>query len=307
VNGREPLIINDTKEDERANVFDAIYDAEIGSYLGMPVYLQNGKMFGTVCAIDPEPHAFTQQEIEAIERLSSVISVILDNATRSNVDDVNDKLMRLEKLAMLGQLSAGLAHELRNPMQSVRGFVQFLFEDQKNNHFRDIVLNELDRMNQLVNDFLLVTQPTAPKRSIANLTDLVTETVELIQNEANLHNVELSLSIGLSTLDVYIDRAQIKQVILNIVKNAIEAVSENGKVFVEIKETDSEAIIEIIDNGKGIPLSIIGRIGEPFFSTKDEGTGLGLSIAQRIIQEHKGTITFENQEAGTKVTITLPL
>ncbi|TWI56001.1 signal transduction histidine kinase [Halalkalibacter nanhaiisediminis] len=290
-------------------MLDAIYDANIGSYLGMPVYLSNGKMFGTVCAIDPEPYAFNDQEIEAIERLSSLVSVILENATRSSYDEYNDKLMRLEKLALLGQLSAGLAHELRNPMQSVRGFVQLLFEDKKEEHYRDIVLGELDRINDLVSDFLLVTQPTAPKRVDHDLKQIVTDTVEFIESEATLHNVEITLSLKTPKTHVSVDESQIKQVLINVLKNAIEAgCKEKGKVDIEVNTyNDHEVVIEVTDNGSGIPISIIGRIGEPFFSTKEGGTGLGLSISQRIIQEHKGTIRFENGEDGTKVIIGLPL
>ncbi|MFC0469807.1 ATP-binding protein [Halalkalibacter kiskunsagensis] len=302
-------MIHDTKKDARASVFDAIYEANIGSYLGMPVYLSNGKLFGTVCAIDPNPYAFTKQEIETIRRLSSVVSVIIENATKSSYDEFDDKLIRLEKLSLLGQLSAGLAHELRNPMQSVRGFVQFLFEDQKENQFRDIVISEMDRMNQLVNDFLMATQPSAPKRENSNLNDIVNETVEFMRNEATLHNVDITLSLESTMLYVDVDKSQIKQVMINLVKNAIEAAGdEGGKVMIYVKiRNEKEAVIEVVDNGAGIPLSIIGRIGEPFFSTKEEGTGLGLSISQRIIQEHKGAMRLENLESGTRVTVSLPL
>jgi signal transduction histidine kinase len=290
-------------------VFDAIYEANIGSYLGMPVYLSNGKLFGTVCAIDPEPYAFTKQEIETIKRLSSVVSVIIENAAKSSYEEFDDKLIRLEKLSLLGQLSAGLAHELRNPMQSVRGFVQFLFEDQKENHFRDIVLSEIDRMNQLVNDFLMVTQPSAPKRVNYNLNDIVTETVEFMKNEATLHNVDITLSFETSMVNVFVDKSQIKQVMINLVKNAIEAAGDKGgKVTIAVKIIDDkQAGVEVSDTGPGIPVSIIGRIGEPFFSTKEEGTGLGLSISQRIIEEHKGAIRFENLESGTRVTVSIPV
>jgi signal transduction histidine kinase len=290
-------------------VFDAIYEANIGSYLGMPVYLSNGKLFGTVCAIDPEPYAFTKQEIETIKRLSSVVSVIIENAAKSSYEEFDDKLIRLEKLSLLGQLSAGLAHELRNPMQSVRGFVQFLFEDQKENHFRDIVLSEIDRMNQLVNDFLMVTQPSAPNSENYNLNDIVTETVEFMKNEATLHNVDITLSFETSMVNVFVDKSQIKQVMINLVKNAIEAAGDKGgKVTIAVKIIDDkQAGVEVSDTGPGIPVSIIGRIGEPFFSTKEEGTGLGLSISQRIIEEHKGAIRFENLESGTRVTVSIPV
>ena len=263
-------------------------------------------MFGTVCAIDPEPYAFSKEEIETLERLSSILSVLLDHATKASHNTVNDKLMRLEKLALLGQLSAGLAHELRNPMQSVKGFVQFLFEDQKDNRYRDIVLTEINRMDHLIHDFLLVTQPTAPKRDYYDIIEIVLETVELIQSEATLRNVDMSISVDSDKCVMYVDRSQIKQVVINILKNAIEAASENGKVTINVKTvSDKEVTIEIADNGAGIPISILGRLGEPFFSTKEGGTGLGLSISKRIIQEHRGTISFENKMGGTNVTITL--
>ncbi|WP_268873104.1 ATP-binding protein [Halalkalibacter krulwichiae] len=301
-------MINDTKQDERANVFEAIYDANVGSYLGMPVYLKNGKMFGTVCAIDPEPYAFTEDEIEAIKRISSIISVILEGATSSKHDLVNDKLMRLEKLALLGQLSAGLAHELRNPMQSVKGFVQLLFQEDENNQFRDIVISELDRMNQLINDFLLATQPTAPKKANYPLNKIVDEVVELFKNEAMLQNIQLSLFNHVPEVVVFVDKAQIKQVLINIFKNALEAAGEGGIVSVQVR-TDSreQVIVEVSDTGEGIPVSIIERVGEPFFSTKENGTGLGLAISKTIMREHNGAISFENHEGETKVMISLPM
>lgn len=289
-------------------MLESIYSANIGSYLGVPVYLSNGTLFGTVCAIDPDPYAFTSEEIEGMKRVSSILSVIIENATRSSYDTHEDKLMRLEKLALLGQLSAGLAHELRNPMQSVRGFVQFLFEEQ-NHHYKDIVLTELDRMNQLVNDFLMATQPTAPKKEKYVLEEIVEETIELIRGEAHLYNVEVHFAPETKTTLVFVDHSQIKQVLINLLKNAIEAVGEaSGKIIVSTKRISQEVVvIEVIDNGVGISITIIERLGEPFFSTKDKGTGLGLSISKRIIQEHQGMIEFKNTQAGTKVSVTLPI
>ncbi len=265
-------------------------------------------MFGTVCAIDPEPYAFTEDEIEAIKRISSIISVILEGATSSKHDLVNDKLMRLEKLALLGQLSAGLAHELRNPMQSVKGFVQLLFQEDENNQFRDIVISELDRMNQLINDFLLATQPTAPKKANYPLNKIVDEVVELFKNEAMLQNIQLSLFNHVPEVVVFVDKAQIKQVLINIFKNALEAAGEGGIVSVQVR-TDSreQVIVEVSDTGEGIPVSIIERVGEPFFSTKENGTGLGLAISKTIMREHNGAISFENHEGETKVMISLPM
>jgi signal transduction histidine kinase len=110
-------------------------------------------------------------------------------------------------------------------------------------------------------------------------------------------------------VNVFVDKSQIKQVMINLVKNAIEAAGdEGGNVTIAVKIIDDkQAGVEVSDAGPGIPVSIIGRIGEPFFSTKEEGTGLGLSISQRIIEEHKGAIRFENLESGTRVTVSIPV
>ncbi len=304
----ESLVISDTKCDVRTKHLQAIYDADVGSYLGAPIVLENGKLFGTLCAVDPNPQTFTEQEVSSIKRLANVLGTIISQQQQVIVPEFEEKMQHLDKLALVGQLAAGLAHEIRNPMQSVKGFIQFLFEEhnETSSHIKDLVLTELNRMNELISDFLLVTQPTAPKKSLTSITDVMQATIGVLQSEANLHNISICLETDDHVPKLWLDASQMKQVFLNIIKNAIEAIGHNGKIGVYVQNKGDTICLFIKDSGPGIPLSIINKIGDPFFSTKDEGVGLGLSICQSIIKEHQGFMSIANDYEGTVVSIQLP-
>lgn len=303
-----PLAIGDTKKDSRTVHLQVIYDTNIGSYLGTPIVLEDGRLFGTLCAVDPDPYEFGQSDIKTMKRLANILASIIDKQQSTVMPKIEGKILQLDKLALVGQLAAGLAHEIRNPMQSVKGFIQLLFdENEKSIEFKTIVLSELDRINQLVSDFLLITQPSAPKKENASIGKLLKSTIGFLQGESALHNIHISLDEEVHIPDIAIDPAQMKQVFINILKNAIEAIGENGNIHVSIGKSEEWAIIHIKDSGKGIPVSIINKIGNPFFSTKEDGVGLGLSICKTIVREHHGKLTIENHGDGTSVIIQLPL
>jgi C4-dicarboxylate-specific signal transduction histidine kinase len=304
----EPLLIPKTAEDKRTANLHVIDDLQIGSYLGTPIRLEHGEMFGTLCAVHPEPYSFSTQEIKTMQRLANIMGSVIDKQQSAVVPEIEGKMLQLDRLALVGQLAAGLAHEIRNPMQSVKGFVQLLFtENETSAEFKKIVLSELDRINQLVSDFLLVTQPTAPKKEKISIGKLMEDTVGLLQGEASLHNVHISFEEEGDIPDISIDPSQMKQVVINLLKNARESIGENGTVQVRVYQSEQSVIIHIKDNGAGIPVPIINKVGDPFFSTKEEGIGLGLTICKTIVREHQGKLIMKNHGNGTLVMIQLPL
>ncbi|MCX7568618.1 PAS domain-containing protein [Tumebacillus sp. DT12] len=217
------------------------------------------------------------------------------------------QMLRLEKMSLIGQMAAGFAHEIRNPMTTVKGFIQVLFESpERAGAYRSLVLEELDRINRLVNDFLLATRPSFPETQRVPVSGVIAEAIEFMKNEAAMRSVELVAELPESLPSVEIDRAQIKQVLLNLIKNAMEALSGGGEVRVRSKSCGGQVRIEVCDNGPGIPEVILTQVGQPFFTTKDTGTGLGLSISRRIVEAHRGTLQIESDAGGTTVTVYLP-
>ncbi|HWO96644.1 MAG TPA: ATP-binding protein [Bacillus sp. (in: firmicutes)] len=303
-----PLVIGDTMKDSRTVHLQAIYDTKIGSYLGTPIVLEDGRLFGTLCAVDPDPYEFSESDIKTMKRLANILAAIIDKQQSAVVPEIEAKILQLDKLALVGQLAAGLAHEIRNPMQSVKGFIQLLFdENERSVEFKSIVLSELDRINQLVSDFLLITQPSAPKKESTSISKLMKSTIGFLQSESALHNIHISLEEEEHIPDIAVDPSQMKQVFINLLKNAIEAIGEKGHIRVSIGKSNECVIINIKDSGKGIPVSIINKVGNPFFSTKENGVGLGLSICKTIVREHHGKLVIENHDDGTLIIIQLPL
>lgn len=246
----------------------------------------------------------------------------LDGDYLVSVKDVSDfkqieqSAMQNDKLAMLGKIAAAIAHEIRNPLTAIRGFIQlltpYLAEIGKEDYAR-IILSEIDRANHIIYEFLNSSKPSAPTKQRISVAMLLREMILLTESEANMKGCELVCEIADADMAVAIDVKQIKQVLLNIVKNAMDAIQETGDgrkgwIGVSARRDKRYALISIRDNGKGMERSTINRLFDPFFSTKKEGTGLGLSVSYRIIRNHGGMIRVESTPGeGTEFSIYLPL
>lgn len=201
-----------------------------------------------------------------------------------------------EKLAIVGELAAGMAHEIRNPLTSIRGFLQLLQSKYDPNaveqEYFAIIFNELDRINSIIKEFLNLSKPSQPQLQIMAYDQLLSEALLLAEQEAIMHEVKLSYEITPDMPPLCLNPAQIKQVILNIANNAIQATGRGGNVTVRSYfEPVSNQIVTIIeDDGPGIPPEKLQLIFEPFFTTKENGTGLGLTLSSRIIEDHGGKI-----------------
>ncbi|MFC6230806.1 PAS domain S-box protein [Paenibacillus allorhizosphaerae] len=213
---------------------------------------------------------------------------------------------RSEKLSIIGQLAAGVAHEIRNPLTSLKGFIQLL--RAKDTPYTEIMLEELDRINSIVNEFMTIAKPHAVTYSACNLQSLLDSVIKFMQPQAMLYNVDIQLETkGVARL-IPCEPNQIKQVVINLVKNAIEAMLSGGIVTISLEVvSDERAVIRVADQGAGIPEDKLPQLGEPFYSTKSTGTGLGLMVCQRIVEAHKGNISIASTVGqGTTVTIELP-
>ncbi|MGG3162582.1 ATP-binding protein [Geobacillus stearothermophilus] len=217
-------------------------------------------------------------------------------------------LLKKEKLSVLGELAAGIAHEIRNPLTSMKGFIQMMQETREvNDDYMRIMLSELGRINQIVSELLVLAKPQSHNYRPFLLSEAVSYVISLIGHEATLNNVSISVHNNAPKACVYGDQNQIVQVLLNVMKNAIEAMPGGGSLYVRVSEAGGTVCLDIADTGIGISKERLQKIGEPFFTLKEKGMGLGLTTSMKIIQEHKGTMQIESEVGkGTIVHLTLP-
>jgi signal transduction histidine kinase len=218
-------------------------------------------------------------------------------------------MKQAEKMAVVGQMAATVAHEIRNPMTVISGFLQLNRKDIPNpTHFTSI-MSEIDRINELISNFLLFSNPTEIKYTKHSIKDIVEETVMLFQPMLMDGSVHIEFEARDSNLTIHCDRNKIKQVLMNIIKNAIEATVSDGTIHISLAKASSHAVhITISDQGFGIPPEHLKRIWEPFFTTKQSGTGLGLMVSLKIIELHHGLIHVQSKkQEGTTFIIELPV
>jgi two-component system sporulation sensor kinase A len=220
-------------------------------------------------------------------------------------------LIRSEKLSVVGQLAAGVAHEIRNPLTALKGFTQLLHQNNDDNRqYYEIMLAELERINYIVGEFMVLSKPHKRQElKEQNIHNILKSIVPILESEAILHNVIIRINSKPRLPLVRCDENQIKQVLINLMKNAIEAMPGGGTVTVRygMDETKRALIVYIEDEGVGIPPDLLERLGEPFLTTKEKGTGLGIMVCYKIIEAHEGVLSISSKPGqGTVVKIVLP-
>ncbi|MEK3974298.1 MULTISPECIES: ATP-binding protein [unclassified Psychrobacillus] len=219
-------------------------------------------------------------------------------------------LLQSEKLKIAGEMAAGVAHEIRNPITVISGFMQIMNGDPSQPYYRytKVIENEIERINYIISEFLVLAKPHAKLPKKYDLKKSLDDILVLFQPEINLNGILLTTELLEGPIILYGEEGQMKQVLINLVKNAIEAITDNGEIHISCSIEPSEiVIIKIRDNGVGMDTHTAGKVFDPFFSTKVNGTGLGMMISEKIISEHGGNILIESDKNhGTTVTIQLP-
>jgi two-component system sensor histidine kinase PilS (NtrC family) len=221
---------------------------------------------------------------------------------------MEDELRRADRLAALGSMAAQLAHEIRNPLASMRGSAQMLSQDAPADpaarRLANILVRESDRLSSLLEDFLKFARPPPPSLQTVSLDHLVGETVEMVRADPLSRGVELE--VRAEPVRSAVDAGQFRQVLLNLLRNAMEA-AQGGKVRVQVESAPEGPRIRVWDSGGSIPPQDLERVFEPFFTTRDHGTGLGLSTAHSIVSAHGGKISVSSAPAsGTEFVVQLP-
>ncbi|MFD2369023.1 ATP-binding protein [Brevibacillus sp. GCM10020057] len=218
-------------------------------------------------------------------------------------------LQNSEKLAMVGQLAAGIAHEIRNPLTSLKGFVQLMQNDgMRKKEYFSIMSSELARIELIVNELLVLAKPHAAAFEARDLSVLIGHVVTLLETEAILRKVMIRVDFETELPLIRCDENHLKQAFINFLKNGIEAMTGGGEIVIRLRCADSCVIIRFEDNGVGIPPDQMPRLGEAFFTTKESGTGLGLLVSRRIIENHRGTLRLTSVPGqGTTVEVRLPV
>ncbi|MDF2670345.1 MAG: histidine kinase [Paenibacillus sp.] len=225
-----------------------------------------------------------------------------------------------DKLALLGKIAASIAHEVRNPLTSIRGFIQLLRPHLKplgKEEYAKIILDEIDRANDIIYEFLNSSKPSTPDKQEIHVNALLKDISLLFESEALLRSCEIELLPVDPGLILCVDVKQMKQALLNLVKNSLDAVERaigeradmerNGNIRISADKQGEKIRITLQDNGTGMDNNTLSRLFDPFFTTKEEGTGLGLAVCYRIIKNHGGTIAVDSVIGeGTMFTITLP-
>ncbi|WP_165898452.1 ATP-binding protein [Tumebacillus sp. BK434] len=225
---------------------------------------------------------------------------------------MREAMMRNEKFALIGQFAAGIAHEIRNPLTTVFGFLQlFASKSVQPDNFHDLTVKllipELDRANTILSDFLMVSRPQAPQRQSVCTETFLADVLRLVESEANLRGVMLEVEVPDDLPRLNLDVQQMKQVFLNLCKNAFDVTPPGGTLMLRVKVENQAVVFEVIDEGPGILAEDLSHIFEPFYTTKEHGTGLGLPISHRIIEGHGGMLTVRSTEGvGTTFAIGIP-
>jgi two-component system, sporulation sensor kinase E len=238
-----------------------------------------------------------------------IAGIICNSRDITELRQTEERLRRTDKLSVVGELSASVAHEIRNPLTSLKGLVQLLqMEDEKHQLYYQIMIDELNRINHIVSELLLLAKPQQIKYTEADVQVILRNVISLLKTEASLHNIDIEFQGQSHPVMIECEPNQLKQLFINILKNGIEASSAGDVVTITLQSFDNNVRVSVKDQGVGISKELLERIGEPFYSSKEKGTGLGMTVSFKIVQSHNGTIRFKSEpEKGTEVLVQLPI
>jgi len=244
-------------------------------------------------------------ELIDIESEPCLLIVLTDITDRVHLEN---EMYRLDRLNLIGEMAAGIAHEIRNPMTTVQGFLQLTRNkaDKLSTDIIDLMLEELNRANSIITEFLNLAKNKISVKKKQSLNEIIEALFPLIQAEALRSNKQLKLELG-ECPDISLDEKEIRQLILNIALNGLDAMNSNGVLTIKTYKDNETVLLQIIDQGQGISPEVLSKIGTPFFTTKETGTGLGLAICYSVAKRHDAQIEIDTSDAGTTFSIQFQL
>ena len=250
--------------------------------------------------------------ITLISLLFTLISLLVISYMRN--EDIKSSILQLkmiksEKMEVVSHLAASISHEVRNPLTVVKGFLQLLKKDDlqpKQRDYIELSIEEINRANDIIGNYLTFAKPAPENIRILNINEELKKAISIIKPMANMYSVEMEANIN--NYKIQGESHLLQQCLLNIIKNSIEAMPHGGRIYIETKCEKNHLILKIVDNGKGMSKEQLSRLGEPYFTTKDEGTGLGMMTAIRIIESLKGKIEVTSYiDKGTTLKLYFPI
>ncbi len=225
---------------------------------------------------------------------------------------MEEQLQRTDRLVALGEITAGVAHEIRSPLTAIKGFVQLieseLLPEHPHREYTSLVISETDRLDKMLHELLYYSRPSDPHMVPTDINAIIDKTLKLVKVNSDSRKVAIHLDLATDLPLIEGDQEQLKQVFLNLIINAIQAVENYGEIWITTRVSSNRIEIAIEDSGKGIAPEILNKLFNPFFTTRSNGTGLGLAVAQKIIDLHQGKIQVENRtEHGARFLISFPL
>lgn len=226
---------------------------------------------------------------------------VLTDITESNL--LQKELSRLDRLNLIGEMAAGIAHEIRNPMTTVHGFLQVAKGNNVSNDIIDLMLDELNRANSIITEFLNLAKNKVSDKRMQNINTIIEAILPLISAEATRNSKQIIHQLR-DCSEIYVDEKEIRQLILNMALNGLDAMDAGGKLIIETYEENEQAVVlKIEDQGSGMSPEVLEKIGTPFFTTKEKGTGLGLAICYSVAERHQANIDIETGSSGTTFSI----
>ncbi|MCM3730297.1 ATP-binding protein [Fictibacillus nanhaiensis] len=242
--------------------------------------------------------------------LATLIAIVYLIENMNEQIEMKQELIRTEKMNVVSQLAASVAHEIRNPMTSVRGFMQLMQKEnltQEQHLYISISIEELDRAQEIINQYLALAKPQTDQYETIDLTSVIQQSIDVMHSYAILNSIHITQQVE-SSLEIEGLKLEIQQVLINIIKNAIEAIKSEGEIWISAaKNSNGFVSILIKDNGVGMTENQMKKLGSPYYSTKEKGTGLGLTVCHQIVKQMGGQIMIKSElNKGTCFTINLP-
>jgi two-component system, sporulation sensor kinase A len=334
-NNVDPILIfnNDDKVIWANESFEKAFGWKSSELIGLYLYQLPYRIKEDSAAVEKnvrlikEGNPFQSYETVRKRRDGSITNVLISgfpipsgrekmNGWAINIRDITERkqaeelMIRSEKLSIAGQLAAGIAHEIRNPMTAIKGFIQLIKSERKDKpEYFDIITSEIQRIELILSELLILAKPQTVNISKTEVNSLVKEVITLLNTEAILNNVQMITEFKHEKIYIHCEVNQIKQVCINFIKNAIESMPKGGTLTIQLEKLETDSVlIRFIDEGYGIPPSVLKKLGQPFYTTKEKGTGLGFMVSKKIIENHNGHVLVQSKvNKGSIFEVILPL